>query len=204
MGDIGIIILAAGGSKRLGKPKQLLPYLDKPLIQHIAEVAINSNCQPIVVVLGAYRETIEPYLSDFKIHIAFNKKWSEGMAISIQCGIKQLQKITPHLDGVILMLCDQPFVSTNIIHQLVAKYRSKNTLIVASEYSGILGVPALFDKTLFSEIMNLQGDIGAKKLIHRHHEAVLSIPFENGAIDLDTPEDVQKLSVVLYSKKWDI
>lgn len=195
MGNIGIIILAAGASRRLGKPKQLLPYLGKPLIQHSIKVAIDSTCKPIVVILGAYGEKIEPYLTDFNIHITFNQQWAKGIASSIQWGIREIQKIAPNLDGVIFMLCDQPFVTTDLINQLVAKYRTKNPLIVASEYGGILGVPVLFDTTLFSEMFNLKGDMGARKLIHNHHEEVLSIPFDKGKIDIDTIEDFQKLTI---------
>jgi molybdenum cofactor cytidylyltransferase len=195
MGKIGIIILAAGSSQRLGQPKQLLSYLGKPLIQHLVEVTINSHCQPIVLVLGAYQDLIKPYLIDFKIHITFNQQWTEGIATSIQCGIKQIQTIESNLDGVILMLCDQPFVTTDLLNQLVRKYRRNKALIVASEYANILGVPALFDQSLFPELFKLQGDKGAKKLIHHDHPQVLSIPFVKGSIDLDTVEDVQRLFI---------
>ena len=191
MGNIGIVILAAGASRRLGQPKQLIPYLDKFLIQHIIEVAIHSSCKSIIVVLGAYKDKIKPHLTHFDIHIAFNEKWSQGMSTSIQCGLNHIQKLESNLDGFILMLCDQPFVSTNLINQLVEKYHKKNSLIVASQYNDIVGVPALFDKSLFPEILNLKGDIGAKKLIRLYDKDVVKIPFPKGEIDLDTPDDIK-------------
>ena len=194
MGNIGIIILAAGTSRRLGKPKQLIPYLGKPLIQNITEVAINSSYQPIIVVLGAYKDIIEPHLNHFNINLAFNEKWSQGISTSIKCGLNYIQKLESNLDGIILMLCDQPFVSSHLINQLVVKYRQENPLIVACEYSDIIGVPALFDKSLFSELFNLTGDIGAKKLILRYHKDVLKIPFAKGEIDLDTLDDIENFN----------
>ncbi len=193
MSDIGIIILAAGASTRLGQPKQLLTYRGKSLIRQIAEVAIHSPCQPVIVVLGAYAEIIQPDLKNLNIHIVYNQQWSTGMASSIRCGLTAIQAIAPHLNAIVLMLCDQPFVSLNLINQLVAKYQTTNCSIVASEYAGILGVPALFDKTLFSELDLLQGDIGARKTIRQHSSNCLSIPFSEGVLDIDTLDDYQKI-----------
>ncbi|BCL38211.1 NTP transferase domain-containing protein [Nostoc sp. MS1] len=193
MTKIGIIILAAGASKRLGQPKQLLTYQGKPLIQYITEVAINSQCRPIVVVLGAYAEKIEPYLLNLDIHIVDNQQWSSGMASSIGCGLNAIEAIAPDIEALVLMLSDQPFVSLTLINQLIAAYQTTNCPIVASEYSGILGVPALFHKTLFSELALLQGDMGARKIIRQHEASCLSIPFSEGVIDIDTLEDYEKL-----------
>lgn len=198
MGEIGIIILAAGASKRLGYPKQLVHYLGKPLIQRMTEMAVNSSCQPVVVVLGAYGEVIESQINNYDLNIVFNQDWSIGMASSIQCGLNKIQAIAPNLDGVIIMLCDQPFVSTELINQLVAEYRTKQSLIVASEYNNVLGVPALFAQSLFAELINLEGDIGARKLIQGYGDKVLSIPFERGEVDLDTQGDLLTFSLMNY------
>ena len=194
MGNIGIIILAAGASRRMGQPKQLLPYQGKPLIEQVTAVAIHSACEPIVVVLGAYASIIEPKLSHLNIRIACNEKWSTGMASSLQCGLSQIQAITSQLDAVIVMLGDQPFVSTSLIQQLVSSYRSNNFLIVASQYNNIVGVPALFDRALFPELGKIEGDVGAKSIIRRYHSQVLSIPFAEAAIDIDTPENWKRFS----------
>jgi molybdenum cofactor cytidylyltransferase len=191
MSNIGIIILAAGASTRLGQPKQLLTYQGKSLIQHITQVAINSQCRPVVVVLGAYAASIEPYLTNLDVHIIYNQHWSTGMASSIACGINAIQRISPEIEAILLMLCDQPFVCLNLIDQLVAGYQTTNCTIVASQYAGILGVPALFHKTLFSELLLLQGDMGARKTIRQHYSKCLSIPFSKGVVDIDTVEDYQ-------------
>ena len=191
MDNIGIIILAAGASTRLGQPKQLLVYEGKTLIQKITEVAINTGCQPVVVVLGAYAAKIEPQLNHFRVHIAFNEQWSTGMGSSLQCGLREMQAIAPNLDATIVMVCDQPFVSTDLLQQLVRGYQTSSCAIVASEYNGIVGVPALFDRTLFSELTTIAGDVGARRMIRHYQSRVLKIPFAEGAIDLDTPEDLK-------------
>lgn len=192
MASIGIVILAAGASTRLGQPKQLLPYLGKPLVRHIAEVAIDSGSSPVVVVLGSRADLIRPHLTDLSVHIAHNDDWGGGIANSIRCGLAQIRDISSSLDGVILMLCDQPFVSTRLIRQLIAGYETANSAIVAARYAGICGVPALFDKSLFSELAALRGDVGARRIIRRDSSRVLGVPFAGGAIDLDTPEDVER------------
>lgn len=194
MSGIGILILAAGASTRLGQPKQLLSYRGKPLIQHIAEVAIASGSQAVGVVLGAYAETIEPHLATLNVHVIYNQHWSTGMASSIQCGLQEILMLSPNLDAIVLMVCDQPFVSPHLIQQLMSGYRTSNYPIVASEYAGTLGVPALFDKTFFPKLSTLQGDVGAKSIIRQHCSHSLSLPFLEGAIDLDTPQNLSILS----------
>lgn len=194
MSGIGLLILAAGASTRLGQPKQLLPYRGTTLIRHIAEVAILTGCQPVAIVLGACAETIEPHLADLTVQIIHNERWSTGMASSIHCGLKQMQLTTPNLEAIVLMVCDQPFVTSHLLQRLVSGYQTSQSPIVASEYAHTLGVPALFDKSLFSELDALQGDMGAKSIIRQHRSWALGIPFAEGAIDLDTPESLDILS----------
>ncbi|MBE9229446.1 nucleotidyltransferase family protein [Phormidium sp. LEGE 05292] len=192
MSRIGILILAAGASTRLGQPKQLLSYQGKPLIRQMAEVAIASECQSVGVVLGAYAEAIEPHLSNLGIHIFYNEHWSTGMAGSIQCGLREMLVRFSELDAIVLMVCDQPFVSTHLIHQLISGYQISNYPIVASKYADTLGVPALFHKTFFPALLTLQGDVGAKSIIRQHHSCCLGIPFAEGAIDLDTHQHLEQ------------
>jgi molybdenum cofactor cytidylyltransferase len=101
--------------------------------------------------------------------------------------------VNQHLDAVAIALCDQPFVSPQTLNQLVEAYHLTGKPIIASEYAGTFGVPALFSRTLFSELMNLKNTEGAKQLIKRHIHEVFSIPFPNGAIDIDTPKDYEQL-----------
>jgi molybdenum cofactor cytidylyltransferase len=207
---IGLMILAAGASTRMGTPKQLLAYRGCTLIRHMAEVAICASlrqrqertqqrfaiasiCQPIAIVLGANAERIKPEISQLPLQIVENQEWEEGMSSSIRVGLEALIAINQNLDAVTIALCDQPFVSPQTLNQLVEAYRVTGKPIIASEYSGTLGVPALFNRTLFSELMSLKSSEGAKKLIKKHSDRVFSIPFPDGAIDIDTPEDYEQL-----------
>ena len=191
--NIGLIILAAGASTRMGTPKQLLTYRGCTLIRHMAEVAIASVCQPIAIVLGANGERIKPEISQLPLQIVENQQWQEGMSSSIQVGLEAMLAVNQHLDAVAIALCDQPFVSPQTLNQLVEAYHLTGKPIIASEYAGTFGVPALFSRTLFSELMNLKNTEGAKQLIKRHIHEVFSIPFPDGAIDIDTPKDYEQL-----------
>lgn len=194
MSRIGILILAAGASTRLGQPKQLLHYRGKTLIRHMAEVAITTGCQPVGVVLGAYTEIITPHLENLDLQIIHNQQWQTGMASSIRCGLRQLVTTAPALDAIVLMVCDQPFVSPHLIHQLIDKYQTTKSAIVASEYANILGVPALFHQTLFPELVSLQGAVGAKPIICQHRSQAVSVSFSAGVLDLDCPHNLKLLA----------
>jgi molybdenum cofactor cytidylyltransferase len=194
---VGLIILAAGASTRMGTPKQLLTYRGRSFIRHITESAIASACQPIAVVLGAHAERIKPEISQLPIQILENQQWAEGMSTSIRVGLEAMLAMNPNLDAVAIALCDQPFVSFPILDRIVEAYRVRGKPIIASEYSGTLGVPALFNRTLFSELMVLKSTEGAKKLIKKHIHQVFSVPFAEGAIDIDTPKDYEQLQTLI-------
>ncbi|OUL20169.1 4-diphosphocytidyl-2C-methyl-D-erythritol synthase [Nostoc sp. RF31YmG] len=190
---IAIMILAAGASTRMGTPKQLLHYQGRSLVQYITEIAIASVCNPVIVVLGAYSEQIRPQINHLPVSIVENLDWAWGMSASINSGIQFLHNLSQNIEAVVIVLCDQPFLSPQIINQLVDAYYSTKKPIVACEYAGTLGVPALFSKIFFSELAELQGTSGAKKVIHNNLSQVFSIPFNQGNIDIDTPKDYQNL-----------
>lgn len=190
---IGLIILAAGPSTRLGEPKQKLNYGGKSLIRHAVDAALASDCFPTIVVLGAHSETILPEISGKPVHISVHDCWQEGMASSIRDGMRVLQNKAPQTEGVILMLCDQPFADAALLNQLIQKKQASGKAIVASAYQDTLGVPALFDKTVFPELTALSGEEGAKKIILKDPKSVVTVPFPHGGIDVDTWEDYKKL-----------
>jgi molybdenum cofactor cytidylyltransferase len=194
--SIGLVILAAGASTRMGTPKQLLFYQGCSFIRHITDVAIASVCQPIAVVLGANANRIKPEVSSLPVQIVENQQWQEGMSASIRVGLEALLAVNPNLEAVAIALCDQPFVSSQTLNQLVEVYHFTGQPIIASEYAETLGVPALFSRTLFSELMTLKSTEGAKTLIKKHNHQVFSISFPEGAIDIDTPNDYEQLQTL--------
>ncbi|WP_036484892.1 NTP transferase domain-containing protein [Myxosarcina sp. GI1] len=188
---VGLILLAAGESKRMGTPKQLIEYNRRSLIRHTVEVAIASDCHPIIVVLGANRDRIIPEISNLPVNICHNRQWQKGMSSSIAVGIEALAK--SEIDAVIVALADQPLINTNVYNQLVKHYQTSKQPAIASAYNHTLGVPALFDRTLFAELIDLQGQGGAKKLLKRYSQPKFNLAVPEAAIDLDTPEDLQHL-----------
>lgn len=191
--SIAIMILAAGASTRMGTPKQLLFYQGRSFLQYITEIAIASVCQPVVVVLGANAEQIHPQIKQLPVRVVKNSDWGCGMSTSIKSGIELLNNLPQKIEAVVITLCDQPFVSPQIINQLVDTYYSTKKPIIACEYGDTLGVPALFSQTFFSELAALKETSGAKKVINNNLNEVFFIPFPLGDIDIDTPKDYEQL-----------
>ncbi|SHM15983.1 NTP transferase domain-containing protein [Mucilaginibacter sp. OK098] len=187
----GIIILAAGSSSRLGSPKQNLIYEGQTLLQRAIKTAQGTGCYPIIVVLGANFEVIHPTVENLPVTVVYNRDWQEGMSSSIRLGVSELQKEHTKIDSVILMLCDQPFVDTELLNQLILSSAKKSVVVCA--YNSGVGPPAFFDGYYFPELLLLQGNEGAKKLILKHEAHITTIPFPLGNIDIDTLDDFERL-----------
>ncbi len=192
--QIAAVILAAGASTRMGTPKQLLQWQGRSLLRSITETAIAADCDPIIVVVGASSDLIGAEVSDLPVQIVNNPQWQTGMGSSIRMGIQTLLvNRNTNVKAAILLLCDQPFVSPQIIWQLRSVYDATHQSIVASSYQNTIGVPALFDRQLFSELLKLDRAEGAKVVIKNHLNATATIDFPQGSIDLDTPQDYQQI-----------
>lgn len=191
--SVGLILLAAGASTRMGSPKQLLPYQGCSLLRYMAEVALASCCEPIAVVLGSNAERTRQEINDLPLQIVENKQWSEGMSSSIRAGVKQITAVNQHLDAVVITLCDQPLVTSSRLNQLIEAYQITQSPVIASAYANTLGVPALFSHILFPELLSLTAKVGAKNLIQQYIDQVHQVSLPEGAIDVDTPEDYQQL-----------
>lgn len=192
-GKIGGLILAAGGSSRLGRPKQLVHFQGKTLIRHAAETLVDSSCDSIVVVLGAEIDGSTSEIADLPINICINHNWQTGMSSSIKAGLKELVKLEGNLSAVVVTLCDQPHITTENIDQLVTEFQQANPRIVAAQYGETVGVPALFSKELFNDLLKLKGDKGARQLIRDNLPFVERIEIEKAAIDIDHPDDADRL-----------
>jgi molybdenum cofactor cytidylyltransferase len=190
--NIGVIIMAAGGSSRLGTPKQLLPYDGKTLLQYTVDVAKESIANPVIVVLGWKAEDIQTSIKGATVVV--NTEWRDGMASSIRCGINALLQVEPSTDGALILVCDQPYVTSNLLNQLVSEYQKTKRPIIASSYDNTLGVPALFHKSMFPALLGLTGDYGAKSIIQQHAGEIGAVAFSKGGVDIDTEDDYKKLS----------
>lgn len=186
---VAALVLAAGGSTRLGQPKQLLEFRGQTLVRRIAQAALAAGCCPVVVVVGQDRESIAATLQDLALKLVPNEKWNEGIGSSIRAGVKAL----PDCDAVLIAACDQPFVSADLIRQLIRRHEDTGQPIVASAYSGTCGVPALFARRYREELLALPNEHGAKAIIARQSAEVATVDFPEGAIDIDTPADYRAL-----------
>lgn len=189
--QIGIIVLAAGASSRLGRPKQLLPYKDKTLLRYTLEEALTTSAQSVAVVLGANADALQKEINGYKIHVAVNINWKEGMASSIRTGVKAITEINPSVTGVILLVCDQPFVTTALLNTLIEVRQKTGKGIVASSYGNTFGPPVFFHHSFFPELLQLTGDVGARNIIRLHTGNVEMVPFPGGTLDIDTDKDYE-------------
>ncbi|MGH9899023.1 MAG: nucleotidyltransferase family protein [Pyrinomonadaceae bacterium] len=196
--SIAVMILAAGPSSRMGRPKQLLPdNHGQSMLRRAVETAFESICRPVVVVIGAHAEQLRDELNGVAVDIVENKEWVEGIGSSVRTGVEWLAfhyaPVAPAatVEATVIMLCDQPLITPEIINRLVQKYRESGKAIVASEYSNTRGVPALFSRHLFAELMCLGGNEGAKKIIAKYINEVVCISFSEGSTDIDTPLDYE-------------
>ena len=194
MQKIGAVILAAGESSRFGRPKQLVQFRGKSLVRRAVNAAKDANCSAIVVVLGSKREQIERELKETDAIVAENQNWQRGIGSSIRVGVESAVNQAPDIEAIVLLTCDQPFVKTDTIKCLIAMREKTKKAIVASSYSQTLGVPALFDRSCFQELLALDDETGAKTIILSNRERVAELLFPEGKIDIDTVADYQKLT----------
>ena len=191
---VGIVVLAAGGSQRMGQPKQLLPFGGRTLLRRAVETAMASTCRPIVVTIGAHEELLGPELHALPVFVAHNPDWAQGISSSLRVGVQALTKAAPSVEGALIMLADQPLVSAEDLDRLVAVHRETGKDIVASEYAGTRGVPVFIAAWLFEQATRLTGEAGGKSLIARYAEHVASVPLTGAATDIDTPADYERLA----------
>ena len=191
---VGAVILAAGSSSRMGSPKQTLQFKGESLLRRAAQAAISAGCYPVIVVTGAHSDLSRRELEGLDVREVLNTSWETGMASSVRAGIEGLISTDRDADAAVLLLCDQPHVTAEVISDLVGAHRATGSIVVASLYGGSFGVPALFSRTLFDELARLEGAAGAKQVIKRHAAEAHFLPFPGGEVDVDTPDDFSRLT----------
>ena len=191
-GPIAGIILAAGTSSRLGQPKQLLQLEGRPLLQHAIDAMERSPLFEVIVVLGHQADEIaeELYAGD-QTRVVVNEDYAQGQATSLKAG---LEDVSPEAEAVLVILGDQPAVNAKKVKAVLEGYEMSKKPIVQASYRGVAGHPTVFYRSVWPELMEIEGDKGARDLIKEHPEWLSRVELGVEApFDIDTPEDYQYL-----------
>jgi molybdenum cofactor cytidylyltransferase len=185
------IILAAGAASRMGQPKLLLPWKEETLIHKTAQTALQALLDPVVIVTGSGGREIAQAVIDLPVTIAQNPDWRTGQSTSVRAGIQALPASTR---AVVFLLGDQPFVTTDLIQELIKTFLKKNCIILAPYVGQQRANPVIFDQSIFTNLCQLQGDAGARSIFAQYPPEAMSWPDERILLDIDTPEDYKKLT----------
>lgn len=185
------VLLAAGRSMRMGRPKQLLPWRGVPLVRHMAHIALATQLRELVVVTGAAAQAVHAALGDLPVRVVHNPAFEQGQSTSLRVGI---QALPPGVDAAMVLLVDQPLLQPATIDALIAAWRPP-WQIVAPRYAGQRGHPVLFARALFDQLCALQGDRGARNLLERYAAQSLLVDVTDGGVvlDMDTPDVYRRL-----------
>jgi len=186
------IILAAGESRRLGKPKQLLDWRGQPFVRAVTRTALEAGLDPVIVVTGANRENVEAAIEDLTAKVMANKDWPEGQGSSIKKGVQVLNFENP-VGAAIFLLVDQPQVTASILRALIEKHAEGLYPVVAPIVIDRRANPVLFDRVTFPDLLELEGDVGGRAILHKHNVEYLPWHDDRLLLDVDTPEQYQRL-----------
>jgi molybdenum cofactor cytidylyltransferase len=189
---IGAVILAAGMSSRMGEAKQLLRLGESTLLGQVLENVRSPRVSEIVLVLGHAAEAIKQQINTENLRVVINDSYQQGMGTSLRAGLAALP---PGVDGALIVLADQPFVRAQTLDLLIDHYGQSNAQIVIPTYKGFRGNPVLLDRSVFSEVMSLTGDIGCRAIFGNHLEGIVKLPVEDIGIllDMDSKDDFELL-----------
>lgn len=188
-----LLLLAAGASTRMGLPKMFLYYKGKTLLHHITGEALAITQIPVFVVTGDHTAAVREILRESPVSVLHNPHWQEGMGGSIRTGIQGILDAGPVPDAVLITVCDQPFINSLLLQQLMDAKTDTGKGIVACTYDETIGTPVLFDKKYYEALLQLNGQQGAKRILQQFPDDVTTIPFPMGGVDIDTPEDYDRL-----------
>jgi molybdenum cofactor cytidylyltransferase len=188
---VAAVILAAGQSRRLGHPKQLVLFRGEALVHRAARAAVEAGLDPVVVVIAPGADAVRRAVADLPVEVVENPAAEAGMGTSVSLGVTQLRRRGPER-GVLLIVCDQPLLDAHHLAAIVAARQQTGSPVVASEYGGVKGVPVLVGPEILDEVAALDGDRGARDIVRRDPARVTAVPFPGGAVDVDTAEDLER------------
>jgi len=177
----------------MGRPKQLLPFAGRSLVRRAAEAAIDSGCSPAVVVLGAHADALRPELHGLPVDVLMNDAWHRGIGTSIRCAIAHLLAMPNVPPAALLMLCDQPLVTADVLCRLVIAHAQSGKPVTVSAYNDTLGPPVIVAREYFPALLDLPDAQGAKRLWLDHPLIINPMPCTEAAMDVDSPADYGKL-----------
>ncbi len=186
--ELHAAILAAGPSSRFGRPKQLLQIAGDPVLSIAAANAAVVAGHSVTVVVGAHAREVTPALRQRAVSIAVNRTWEEGIASSIRAAV---HAAPPGCGALLLLLADQVAVTADDLRRLHAAWRRHPVLIAAALYGGAPGLPAIFPRWAFDDLLDMRGDGDPRRVLRKAVDRVVRVPMANAAIDLDTPEDLR-------------
>lgn len=187
-----ILILAAGTSSRMGQPKQLLPFQKETLLGTVIQNALATKITTIYCVIGAHHTEIETKHKDAGVHFIYNADYEKGLSTSIVTGVKKITEIDPQVSSLLILLGDQPCIDKASIQNYFRSHQQENNDVVVTSYPKGIGVPALFPKSRFTDLLNLKGDYGAKELLKKIEDTRILTLSPDALADIDTEEDYQK------------
>ncbi len=188
-GRTAAVVLAAGGSKRFGSPKQLAKWGNKTFIEHVVDVALASQVESVVVVLGAEVEQSQKIVGNRSVQVVVNSNWAKGQSTSMKAG---LEALPPDTSSAVFLLVDQPGITPEVVNVLIERHRQTLAPLVWPEFEGQRGNPVLFDRTLFPDLMQISGDTGGRPVLMAHKDQAERISVANKGVlqDFDTPTDL--------------
>ncbi len=197
--SVGAVVLAAGGSSRLGRPKQLVEHEGVPLVARAAQAALRAGADPVIVVLGASADAARVALASLPVVVVLNEAWAEGMGTSVAAGVRELVARAPAVRGVLLALVDQPFVGEAALGRLIDAWAyadaraADGVAIAAAAYAETVGVPAVFGRAHAEALCSLPPAAGAARLLRAEDARVHRVRMPEAAVDVDTPDDLDRL-----------
>ena len=216
---MGVVVLAAGESRRLPGPKQLAEYRGETLLKRAARTAVEAGCGPVVAVIpaGAAASAMRAELAGLDVRVVENRQAAKGLSTSVRAGLEALDAAAASSttvgvaggaaaapaagvpsqarlpEAALFITCDQPLVTADVLRRVVAAYGAGRPPAVACQYGGTVGVPALFSRSVFAVLSALEGDAGAKRVLQRHAGETVKVPFSDGEVDDDTAADLARL-----------